>query len=192
MALPSLADTILVVTLLLPGFISLVLFRRIAILERKLSDLELVIWSLFVSVLIYFVFGLVTGLRDIDSLRDRIFFSENLAILLGLSLIFGIVPGFFVKRRFRRNVVMGSCWSLSLKNASKRISYVLVYTQDGLEYKGQLHYSGGVETAHEITIRKPKLVLRDKNWKLLKEINMGEEILFGEEDIKRIIFFKKT
>jgi hypothetical protein len=192
MALPSLADAMLVVTLIIPGFISLVLFRKISVLERKISDLELVVSSLFVSVLIYYLFSLVTGIKDIDSLRDKIFFSENLVILFGLSLIFGIVPGLVVKLGFRRNVFMGSCWTLSLEKASKRVSYILIYTQDGLEYKGQLHYSGGVETLHEITMREPKLILRDKNWKVLREIKMGEEILFGEKDIKRIVFFEKV
>jgi hypothetical protein len=192
MTLPSLADVMIVITLLLPGFISLILFRRISVLEKKISDLELVIWSLFISVLIYFIFGLFTGIKDIESFRDKILFSENLAILLGLSLIFGIIPSFIVKKGFRRSVVKGNCWNLSLKNASKKISYVLVYTKDGLEYKGQLHYSGGEETPQEITIRKPKLILRDKNWKVLREIEMGKEILFRESDIKRIVFFNEV
>lgn len=192
MVLPSLADAVLVITLLLPGFISLVLFRRISVIQKKMSDFELVIWSLFVSVLIYSVFSLFTGITNLDSLRDKFLFSENLAFLFGLSLIFGTIPGLIVKKGFRRNVVMGSCWTLSLKNASKRISWVLVYTQDECEYKGQLHYSGGEETPHGITIRKPRLILRDDNWKVTKEIKMGEEILFGETDIKRIVFFKKV
>jgi hypothetical protein len=192
MVLPSLADTILVITLLVPGFISVALFRRISVLERKISDLELVIWSLFVSIMIFSIFSFITGIQDIDSLRDKILFPENLAILLGLSLISGTLSGVIVKKGFRRNVFMGSCWSLSLKKASTRISDVLIYTQDGLEYRGRLHYSGGEETPREVTIRKPKLILRDKNWKVLREINMGEEILFGEKDIKRIVFFKEV
>jgi len=192
MALPSLADVILVVTLLLPGFISLVLFRRISVLERKMSDLELVIWSLFISMIIFSLFGLVTGIKDIDSLRDKILFSENFLFLFGLSLALGIIPSLIVKKRFRRNVGRGNCWTTSLNNASERVSYILVYTQDGLEYKGKLHYSGGEETPHAITIRKPKLILRNKNWKVLREIDLGKEILFREKDIKRIVFFKEV
>ena len=77
-------------------------------------------------------------------------------------------------------------------NASEKVTYVLVYTQDGLEYKGQLHYSGGRETPHDLTIRHPKLIVRDEKWKVLREIRMGNEILFNEKDIKRIVFFRKV
>lgn len=194
MALPSLGDVVLVVVFLFPGFISLALFRRIAILEKKISEFELIVWSLFISILIYTVFSFFSGLRDIDTLRDKILFSENLLAILGLSLVFGILPGLLVKYAWRRNIYIGSCWTRTLKVASERRSpiYVLIYSKNGLEYKGQLHYSGGKETAKEITIRKPKLILRDKNWKMLREIKMGEEILFTEKDIQRIVFFERV
>jgi len=70
--------------------------------------------------------------------------------------------------------------------------YVLVYTQNGLEYKGELHYANGKETSKEMTIRKPKLILRDKKWKVLREIKMGKEILFTEKDIQRVVFFERV
>lgn len=199
MVLPSLADVVLVVTFLFPGFLSLALFRRIAILERKISELEIIVWSLVISMLIYTVFSFYSGIRDIDGLRDTILFSENLLVILGISLAFGIFPGLLVKYAWRRNVYIGSCWTRTLFDRAPKVAiekkspmYVLVYTQNGLEYKGELHYASGKETSKEMTIRKPKLILRDKKWKVLREIKMGKEILFTEKDIQRVVFFERV
>ena len=199
MALPSLADVVLVVTFLFPGFLSLALFRRIAILERKISELEVIVWSLVISILIYTAFSFYSGIRDIDEMRDKILFSENLLAVLGLSLGFGIFPGLLVKYTWRRSVYIGSCWTRTLFERAPKVAiekgapiYVLVYTQNGLEYKGELHYAGGKESPKEIAIRKPKLILRNKNWKVLREIKRGKEILFTEKDIQRVVFFERV
>lgn len=97
MALPSLADVIFVIVLLIPGFIALSLFRWFAILERKLSEYRLVLWSLVLSLFIYAMFGWYTGITDIDSIRDNMLMPQNLAKILALSLTFGIVPGLIVR-----------------------------------------------------------------------------------------------
>ena len=78
MDLPSLADVILVIVLLIPGFIALSLFRWFAILERKLSDYQLIIWSLFFSLFIYAIFSWHTGISSIDSMRDSMLIPGNL------------------------------------------------------------------------------------------------------------------
>lgn len=196
MALPSLADVIFVIVLLIPGFITLSLFRWFAILERKLSEYRLILWSLVFSLIIYAVFSWHTGINDIDSIRDNMLIPENLAKILALSLTFGFVPGLIVRfgrARFRgHSVVRGDCWEACMTQASKEGSWVIVYTEDGHEYKGILHYNGGGGFPREISIRRPKLILRDDRWKVSKEFKMGKEILFQEDDIQRIVFFKEV
>jgi len=191
-ALPSLADVIFVIVLLIPGFITLSLFRWLAILEKKLSEYQLILWSLVFSLFIYAIFSWHTGISDIDSIRDNILIPENLAEILALGLTFGAVPGLIARLTFRRHFVRGDCWEASMKLASKKGSWVIVYTKDGHEYKGILHYSGGGDSPREISIRRPKLILRDNKSKVSKEAKMGKEVLFQEKDIQRIVFFKEV
>ena len=192
MALPSLADVIFVIVLLVPGFIALTIFRWLAILEKKLSEYLLVLWSLFFSLFIYAIFSWLTGISDIDSIRDSILLPENLATILALGLAFGAIPGIVVRLVFRKHFVRGDCWEASMKQASKKGCWVIVYTNDGREYKGILHYSGGGESPREISIRRPKIVLRDDEWKVSKEVKMGKEIFFQERDVQRIVFFREV
>jgi len=191
-ALPSLADVIFVIVLLVPGFIALTIFRWLAILEKKLSEYLLVLWSLFFSLFIYAIFSWLTGISNIDSIRDNILLPENLVKILSLGLAFGIIPGMIVRLTFRRHFVRGDCWEASMKQASKKGCWVIVYTNDGREYKGYLHYSGGGDSPREISIRSPKLILRDNKFKVLKEVEMGKEIFFQEKDLQRIMFFKEV
>ena len=180
MALPSLADTILVIVLLIPGFIALTIFRWLAILEKKLTEYLLVLWSLFFSLFIYVIFSWLTEISNIDSIRDNILLPENLAKILSLGLAFGIIPGVIVRLGFRRGFVRGDCWEASMKQASKKGCWLTVYTEGGREYKGTLHYSGGGDSPREISIRRPKLILRDNKFKVLKEVEIGKEVFFTE------------
>lgn len=186
---PSVADVMIVITLIVPGFISLAILKRVVIMETPFSDFETTVWSLFISLLIYTIFGVFTGIIGIESLRDNMFSPYNLAIILILSIAVGAIPGGIIKYVFRRHLSPGDSWDLCMGKASEKGAWVIVYTKNGLEYKGQLHWSGkGQVTPREITIRKPKLILRDDTWKVLKEIKMGKEIFFTEEDIQRIVF----
>jgi hypothetical protein len=192
MALPSLNDVVFVIVLLIPGFITLVSFRWFAVLEKKLSDFELIIWSVFVSLLIYSILGWHVGITNFDKIRDYMLLPENLLKILGLSLLLGIGVGSIVKIAFRRPYVRGDCWEASMRAARKVGSWLIVYTSDGREYKGILHYTGGPELPKEISIRKPKLMIRDSEGYLIEEVEIGKEILFAEKDIARIVFFKEV
>jgi len=126
MALPSLADVVVVIVLLLPGFISLVLFKWISIIETKLSDFETIVWSLFISLWIYTFFSAITGINDVDSIRDGIFLPSNLIIILGLSLLFGLLFGAVVRYSFRTRIVRGDCWDVCMARAiSKKHLWVM-------------------------------------------------------------------
>lgn len=120
---------------------------------------------------------------------------ENLLEILGLGLTLGIVPGLitrFIRTRKGRRIVPGNPWQAAMRTASRKGSWVIVYTKDGKEYKGILHYSGGKGEKQQISIRKPKMIMRDDNWKVMQEFKMGKEIFFKEEDLQRIVFFKEV
>jgi hypothetical protein len=190
--LPSLTDIFFIIVLIVPGFVSLILLRWIAIFETKLPDLYLVIGSLLLSLIIYGVFGWVSGTTSFDSIRDKILIPQNLITILGVSVLIGIVPGFAIRRFYRGGIVRGDAWQISMKEASDKGSWVIVYTVDGREYKGTLHYSGGKDFPKEVTIRKPKQIFRDSNGYLLEEVPIGKEMLFSEKDISRIAFYEEV
>jgi len=190
-ALPSLADIILVIVLMIPGFIALSLLRWLAVYEKELPEHRFILWSLFFSLLIYAIFGWHTGITNVDSIRDNLLAPQNLAKILALGIAFGVVLGLFLKFGFRRHVVAGDCWEISMSQASRKGSWVVIYTKDGREYKGYLHYSSGGDSPRELSIREAKLILRDNKWNVSTEVKMGKEIVFLEKDIQRIVFFKE-
>jgi hypothetical protein len=188
MSLPSLDEVALVIVLLVPGFFSLSLFRWLSIDEKKLSDNQLVIWSVFVSLLIYVINGVFTGITDVNLIKDRMLLPTTLLSVLGLSVLFGIVPGLIVKYFFRGNIVRGDPWCAAMKKAAEG-AWVNVFTVGGQEYSGYLHYVGGEEEcSKEISIREPLLIQRNLKNNNSQEIKMGKEILFTEKDISRIVF----
>lgn len=193
MALPSLADVVFVIVILLPGFLALSIFKWVAIYERKLSDYKLLLWSLFFSLVIYGIFSASTGISNFDEMRDVLLLSQNLVGILGLGIISGGGPGLIVRFWQKRygTSIPGDAWQVSMRSATKNGCWVIVHTLDKKEYKGILHYTGGKGEPREISIRRPKLILRNDNGKVLNEIKMGSEIFFKETDLQRVVFFKE-
>jgi hypothetical protein len=187
MALPSIDDVAFIIVLLIPGFFSLTLFRWLTIDEKKISDYQMVIWSVFVSLIIYVVHGYFTGITDVNLIKEKMILPINLLSILGLSMVFGIVPGLIVKFAFKSNVVRGDPWLATMKKAAEG-AWVNIFTVGGQEYSGYLNYIGGTDCPKEISIREPLLIKRDSKGKISDEIEMGKEILFTEKDIARIVF----
>jgi hypothetical protein len=193
MALPSIFDVVTVIVILLPGFISFVIFRWISIIERKFSEFEITVWSLFMSLVIYAIFSYITGINNIDSIRDSIFLPTNLSIVMGLSLLFGIIPSLVTRFLFRKGVTRGDCWDTCMRHMEKKKHFwVMVHTEKGLEYKGRTYlYGTEGENNRELVIEEPKLIVRDEKGKMLLEKPMGQEILFLQNDIRRVVFLEE-
>jgi len=191
MALPSLGDVVFIIVVLIPGFLTLTLFRWLAILENKISDYVLTVYSLSFSLLILTIYAFHTNITDIDVIRTNILSPTYLVEILAIALSLGVGFGLIVRYAFRRRIVRGSPWEASMTVASKEGCWVIVYTEDGREYKGTLHRSGGGDYPSEISIRDPKQILRDDQFKIKREIPVGLEILFREKDIRRVVFFEE-
>jgi len=194
-ALPSLSDVVFTIVLLIPGFIALILCRWIAIFEKELSDSRLVIWSLFMSLVIYGIFGWFTGMTNFDAIRDAMLLPQNLVAILSCSFLLGSISGLIIRvarTRFYGSIVRGDSWDASMTTASKEGSWVIIYTTKGQEYKGALHYSGGKGFSKEVSIRKPKQIFRDSNGNFLEQVEIGKEMLFSGDDIARIAFFQEV
>lgn len=67
--------------------------------------------------------------------------------------------------------------------------WVIVYTENGLEYKGRIHiYGTEGDYRRELVIEEPKLIQRNGDGKVKCEIKIGKEILFSQKDIRRVAF----
>jgi hypothetical protein len=76
-------------------------------------------------------------------------------------------------------------WDEELKR--KAPCYALVYTKNGLEYKGVPVSWTVRDTPKELLLAKPKMVIRDDNLDVIVEFEMGDSILFLKEDIARVV-----
>jgi hypothetical protein len=189
-ALPALEDVVFIIVLLVPGFFALVLFKKIGMREKQMSDYESTIWSLFASLGIYAVFGYFTGMFNLNSVRDNILNPFNIASVFSLAIAFGGGFGLLARLMFRQRYVSGDCWEKCMKAAASMGSYLLVYTSSNEEYKGELLFGSVSEAQKEIVIRNPKRISRDSDLGIKAELKMGRTMLFNERDIRRIVFLK--
>lgn len=188
--LPSFSDIMIVFVLIVPGFISFGLFKRIALNEDKVSDFEATIWSLSISLAIYVLFGYLTNLQTFEQIYFNVLNPVYVGIIFGLSLIVGCIPGTIIRLGFKRGIDYGDCWETCLKSA-RNGAFVLVNTVDGKEYKGAYYLGGIGKASREIIIKKPKIILRDTKYLVTDEIEMGTSIIFKKEDIARIVFLNE-
>ncbi len=191
MALPSLEDVVFVIVLLIPGFLAFMLFKKIGIRERQVSDFESTIWSLFASLTIYAVIGYFVGFLNLESIRENILNPVNIASIFGLAILLGGGLGLVARLLFRRGYQAGDCWEACIKAAGKKGSYVLVYTSNNEEYKGELVLGGVSAAAREIVIRNPKLIARNPDLTVKTQFEIGKTIIFNESDIRRIVFLNE-
>jgi len=192
MAVYSLAEVLIIIILVVPGFISFFLINWIALIERKHTSFEITVWSLALSVVIYAIFSSFADIGNFDDLREKIFSASYIVPLMILAVAIGVFIGELFRCVGWRGVrkISGSCWDRAFEKVGKKGGYLIVYTRNGLEYKGELHYSGIGIGPRDLTLRNPKLIIRDKNLKVLDEIEMGREILFTEKDVQRVTFFE--
>lgn len=93
MALPSITDALIVIVLLIPGFVAFWLVKRLGRFNRPLSEFESSLWSFVLSAIILFFFTSLTGLSNIDKIRDEFFYPINFGLLFVLTAIIGLLGG---------------------------------------------------------------------------------------------------
>ena len=172
---------------MIPGFVTLNLFRKIAKFDRTLSDNETLLWSLFIGFIIIGLYSYGKTTVELETMSKEIFVTQNMLKIVGISLLGAVLPGYAIRKILRDDIISDDVWELSFKNASKKVSWIIVYTNDGEEYMGTLHHNSGSDDPREVTIRNPTKIVRLETGEI-NEITWGKEILFPEKDIKRIVF----
>lgn len=185
MVLPSLADALIVVILLIPGFITFSIIRWLGNYGSKLSEFKITITSFSFSMVILFFYTLITGITNLDVLRDKFFMPENFLVLFGITLAVGFGVGMNLRRR-RQNYDRLDTWQKTI-TTSKIARWVLIITKNENEYKGTL-ISAGIDQTKDVLISNPKQIIRNDVQEVISEIEFEKQILFKEDDIARIVF----
>jgi hypothetical protein len=184
----SIADA-LVVVLLVPGFVAAKIFARITAFDRKLSDFEMTVLSFALSLVTYVPFSYLTSVDSLDKIRQAALMPQNITLLLLLAALIGLLPGLVVKRLYRRGYYPGTVWDAIVRNLNpKEPIFVLVHTTLGQEIMGQLDQVGTGDTAKEVRLLQPKMILRDKNFEATSQLRLGKQMFISEKDIQSIAF----
>jgi hypothetical protein len=187
MTLPSLADALIVIVLVIPGFITFFITSFIGSYGRKLSDFQMTTWSFIFSVIVLFPFTTITGLTNIDKIRDEFFYPKNFAIIFGLTIAIGIGSG-LILRRIRKGHVLGDPWEIAMTRYRHRKDvWIKVITKTGQEYTGKLRAAGIVDK-RGLLMNSPQQVIRDSSGKITNRMTIFKEMIFREDDIARVFF----
>ncbi|MCM1986166.1 hypothetical protein [Methanococcoides seepicolus] len=201
-------EIIVAAIFLVPGFLFLhIIYELSAYNKKKIYEHEYYFLSLFVSVLFFVIANIIKSILAFFKLitySDA--FVKPTAISLDYSTIIfmylaAIILGSFIGKR-RKNEKHGdgnkinndSVWVVTLSNlAKKKGKYAYIITSSDEEFYGRVkRYSGDADDEKMILIDKPSMIIRDQKQECIDEIQIWEEILFTESDIKRISFNDKT
>jgi len=185
----SIADALVVVVLLVPGFVAAKVFARITAFDRKLSDFEMTVLSFALSLVTYVPFSYLTSIDSLEQIRQAALMPQTIILLLSLSVAIGLFPGLVVKRLYRRGYHPGTVWDAVVRNINpKEVAFVLVHTALGQEIMGQLESVGTGDTAKELRLLQPKMIIRGKNREATKQLPLGKHMFIAEKDIQSIAF----
>jgi hypothetical protein len=130
----------------------------------------------------------VNGTTSFDAIRTGILSPSNMIVLVVLVVALGVALGGIFRLMFKGEG--GSIWNDTFERINRAGgSTLLVITQSDKEYKGIASFASqsSPEEKKELIISSPTLVVRNPDGTVLNEVEMGTEILFINEDIKRII-----
>lgn len=200
MALVDPDEVITLITLVLPGFVSLSLTLQSVGIARKVEFSEYVVWSFFISGVVDL--ALVVGLgMPIPPSSDQ-FLGALLSwfgalvyslLIVAVGLAGGLLLRFDIGRRLRSLIWFKSkirripslVWDDAL--SAHFDQWVIAETADGREIYGLLvRHSTGSEP-REVYLLQPKLVTYDDQGKSTRT-PMGEAVLIAEESLRSLRF----
>ena len=194
-SIPDFSDILLVIILLVPGFGSFLIARKIGFVESKLGDYENTIISLMLSLVNYIPFALITGLTDLTKIRDNIFVPSVMLTLLAITPLTGITAGVIIRFILKRGRKEGTLWNRTLRLMGDE-TYILVITESGYEYKGYVKYHSfssrdAANDDKELIILNPFRIIRNSDGSVKENRPMGKGILFVNSDIKHLVFLEE-
>lgn len=156
--------------------------------ERKLSDYEITVWSLFVSSLILLFFSFMLKIRSFVDIQNYIFNFDNLLVINILGISFGFIVGFGIRFIFRQRIMSGSPWD-NIFDEMVKGAWILIKAKTGDEILGKVFRTSRGSSEREIVLTEPKKVERKKSKGIpdLKEID--GKVLINGKDVNMIIIY---
>ncbi len=140
------------------------------------------------SVIILFLFVLVTKLNDLDKIRDEFFYPNRFGLIFGLAIVVGLVTGFVLKKvRVRRTFeyswefAMKRYFMLHDKDDNKDNLIVNIITKDNREIRGIVDHASDY-VGGGIILNGPTLVEQGR------ETRLGEILFINGDGISRVVF----
>lgn len=182
---------------LIPGFLFFEIFCIFSGKnDKSLSEKQYYLTCLFISIFIQCICALYLG---VDSFQELM--SQVVQIKFALSLYLLIIPfAIFISIAVKElcfhghKVINSEPWQALIKSQTKNgASNVTLITSDGSEFEGQiLMFAHRVNERREIVLEKPEQILRNDLKEEVSRIEFGSEILFTQDDIRRIVFYKSS
>jgi hypothetical protein len=133
---------------------------------------------------------------DIFAKSNTISLDFSTIVLMYLVAIFsGVIIGKIYKKRLGNTQNhKDSVWLYTFHKLNRDDrKYIHIITSANEEFMGSVkRYSDDIEEGKIILIENPSIIVRDENYKCIKEIKIGTELLFTENDIRRIFFIDET
>lgn len=191
----SVSDAIFVLVLVLPGYYSLRLFRWLAYYEEEITNTDVLVGSLTFSLVIYIIAGIFCGLSTFDEIRDLLLNPWNVGVVIVIIFGTGTLPGLGMRWvKTGKNEIFITVWDAMMDKSlgTGKATWVIVYTNDGKEYKGYIHRFGHKKEKKDLTLKLPIRIVRNDDSTVREEFQVGDEVYFNESDINRIVFLKEV
>lgn len=155
----------------LPGFYTLFLIRHIALYNHTMTHAEFVFYSLALSTPSYIFATVIVGDGGTTAVA---------AVQSGIAVAGGGIAGYVIKKVWRSKIHRETPWhSFMLDNTG---NHVIVYTATR-RYCGWLKsVSTDYAPRRELVLGDPTLIKSDG-----RKIRMGEEMMFTEAEIARVV-----
>jgi hypothetical protein len=184
-ALGAVDDVWVLIVLIIPGFITFKIITRLGAYEIQLDQFIVTVYSLLCSIIIFVPISYLFNIQSLPDLSLHLTVPFFIPSILGFAVLFGVIPGLFLRFTFRRKFRIQNAWSGFAGEYLGK--YILIYTTDEKEYSGWLkRVSAGENEKKELCLGNPRLIKRDKPGEK-RFISMGIELYFPEENIKRIL-----
>lgn len=185
----TISDLVVVIELILPGYVSFILFRQLGEWDLTISDTQIVYVSLLLSFVDLVPTALYEGIAGFSQIGDTSLTPTFVAPLFLTAIAVGVLLGLlskspFLTKRISRSYA-GTAWR---KFITPYVGfYVHLLTQGGKEYYGYVKDATvGDDEPREISIRDVEVLVRDKDGAIASRREFADNLFVPSSEVESI------